>query len=222
MKKKLLLILAAWALTALAAPAQALNPEDQQLLSEGPACVRVMPDLAQWSIDFSYTSPAAPNEPLRPKHVVITKAAALRHVERVYESGLKGDLWRTGYMEVESRSNQPRLLTRVVAGDGVADFPELEWVSAKNFVGVRTEGDRKCLVFQEERFTEFHGSLGMAVALVDAEKRLPVGYRFLNEIRRYTILPAPPAKLTMPAEFAAAGKAMLDHIEKTTPHLSAP
>jgi hypothetical protein len=222
MKMKLLIILGVGVLASLGEPAWALTPEDMQLLAAGPVCVRAMPEQAQWIIDFTYTSPAAPFEPIRPKHVVVTKAANVRHEEKVYEGGAKSDLWRTGFMEVESRSNQPKLLTRIAGGEATADFPELEWVSAKNFVGVRTEGDRTCLVFQEERFNEFHASLGMAVALVDAEKRLPFGYRFGNEVRRYTVLPSPQGAVSMPAEFAAAGKAMLDHIQKTTPHLSAP
>jgi len=218
------LILIACALTALLSEARAQTDDERQLLETGPLIINPMPSTSQWTVDYTYIGTPGPGDPSpknRPKHIVVTKMEAVRHEETTQENGLKGELWRTGHIEVERKPNVPKC-TKCVGLGLTNDFAELEWISTKNFVGIKTENDHKCFVFKQERFNEALSPTGTAFGYIDIKTRYPVSYHYRTEIRQYNILPPPTLPLVFPEEFMAVGKAMMEQIERATPHLSPP
>jgi hypothetical protein len=158
----------------------------------------------------------------RPKRIVITKTGDTRHEETVFISGDSEADWRIGNIEVSRATAAPQWEAKVKAGFAAKDFPELQWVSADNFTGVKAENGRKFLAFQEARHDTEGNDLGMATAYIDVDTRYPASYRFRTEVRQYTIQPPPVSPLAVPGEVAAASQALTVRIDKATPHLSAP
>jgi len=159
---------------------------------------------------------------IRPKRIVITKSGDIRHEERLMERDYKEESWRTGDVEVEQKANSKKLSVKMMSSFAARDFPELGWISLKNFVGIQSLNGRKCFAFEQERYDDEHQPIGKAGAYVDVDTRYPVAFRYLTQVYQYTILPPPATALTVPDEFAAAAKAKMEQIKKATARLAQP
>lgn len=176
----------------------------------------------------------------RPLHVAITKTGKIRHETRELERNFKSESWTVGECVVERRPNAPTLIA-YLGGGGAKEFPEFNWISEANFIGIKKLAGMDCLVFQEEinplqisfpeRFAgdkkrgmeKGNGSGGVrAIAYIDSQTRYPVALQLGTEARHYTFFPTPVNTLSVPEDFAAAAREAKSRIDAVTKPLAKP
>ena len=191
--------------------AQADPGYEQTPLPSGPFINRV-PSYSAWRITFTYKSFAkGGNEvqakdlaPTLPQSVEVTRTGPLWHAELTDVSGRKTDSWcgeDIPYIKGpgmsspvrEDPSNRlafdlPPLLNYL----GNHDFPDVNWVSARTYLG--TEKGSKYWVFQKHE-------KGPTV-WVDSGTRYPVRWQQENETRIFTFLPTPTENIIFPPDVA--------------------
>jgi hypothetical protein len=208
----------------------------------GPLMAKAAPDFAQWTATTKFevsseavgaTAPAAAGDPSAKKSVVqVVKTGNIRHVTLVRENGTKSENWCEGDMQVITCPEWPLPVlssgkrkedaARVDFSHG--DFTGLDWISAKNFVGIRKFGGGDCLMFKDSVPRDAAFSLGRsvevnddnghevstakpplapAVAYIDLKTRLPVSLQWGNELTTYTFDNPPTAKLSLPPPLQA-------------------
>jgi hypothetical protein len=159
---------------------------------------------------------------IRPVHISVVRTGNITHEEGLYEQGYTGEKWSDGRVMVERRFSSPALVATMQLNAQGDDFPDFDWIAKDNFIGVQTHDNLKCLVFKKDQYSIEGNFIGTAYAYVDFTTRLPEGYQFVFETRKYTILPPPSAQLSMPEDFMAAGKVMIGRIQRATPHFALP
>ncbi len=228
---KLLLLIAAVCLCPVLLRAQATDVAPP--LPPGPLLAET--DFAHWIVTTTpgnntasgNGAPAPANAPAEPPTIIeITRTGDTLHMVTTDARG-KSDRWCVGKIQFiqEPGWDVPIWLDHDNAHGsaryisfGKALFPELSWISASNYTGIKLMGGRKCLVFTGKVMTLPPAGIDQlkqaavaagkpfdvkayeadAVAYIDAETRFPVSYVKPYETSTYQILPAPTAKLTLP------------------------
>ncbi len=95
---------------------------------------------------------------------------------------------------------------------GRCDFPELGWISERNFIGIEEQAGRKFLVFRNHEpkpsisaASTMTPDTGLAMeAYLDAETRLPVIFRNSAGTHNYQYDTPPTEMLSLPSEVKSA------------------
>ena|SRR5215210_941075 len=174
------------------------------------------PALAQWTVTIKSAgeTPAAspapgekgekPQPPAGNERIGVVQTGNIRHEVRVRGTQVTSDAWSVDgtYITVDPSTK----VARVSAGGGAStqDFPEIAWVSAKNFSGIQDVSGKKCIVFKDKLETYADsGEKIDAVAYVDLETRLPVAMQ-KGDVYTYQFGAPPQAPLTPPQNIAEA------------------
>lgn len=181
---------------------------------------------AQTSTTSSNTSP-----PINSKTITtVTKTKNLRF--EVIDNPTLGRItkWCDGDLQLIStpKEPEPTLYTRpdpdpahnFFQSYAKSPFPEIAWVSPKNYTGIQKFEDRDCMVFEtkSERFSEHEikdreleakmsgksvainaSESPTLIAFISVETHLPVCLKKANEVRRYQFSPNPTSMLQFPA-----------------------
>jgi hypothetical protein len=178
-----------------------------------------MPSFSMWRIVFSSTGdkpagkPDAAEKPeasdkvsdatmLLPRSVLVTRTLPSYHVTMPDTAGRSSEVWCDGK---SSYLQTPGHATPYVPGsnpDGSAaipsyldygkiDFPDVEWVSAKTYLGSIKGESTSYLVFRNDE-------KGPTV-YVDAAKHRPVRWQSASELRKFEYLEAPTEPLALPS-----------------------
>lgn len=142
------------------------------------------------------------------RQILVTKDKPIYHEQ---ESGANpADRWYTSDITVIARPGVVPDVTFAKRGDGpVSDFPDLNWISPKNYVGTRKIHGTECLIF---RGTVSMGSDKVpATACLDAKTRLPLVLEMLGRNQTYIFQPVPTSRLTLPPNI----QAQIDTVKKT-------
>ncbi len=212
-------------------------------LPPGPPVMTQMPDFAQWTVDYSYADGADPasSSPqagltegnamglsvgpivadMRLVRVVYTKTGTVRHEEWSFDKGSR-EVWAMGDVIVRRGPESSALVPNNDAGLEGNVFPELDWLSKETFTGTQTKDGVQYLVFKKNWYNDDRSFVGTSIAYIDPDTRYPASFQFGNQTRRYTIQAPPTVPLAVPPDFAAAGTAMTEQIQKATPHLAPP
>jgi hypothetical protein len=158
----------------------------------------------------------------RAKRIVVTKTGNIRHEQILTEAGEAKEAWRIDDVEVDRNSVTNKWDAKIMSGFPTHDFAELEWISKDNFVGIDSLNGHKYFTFREDRRDDTGAEIGTAEAFIDTDTRYPAYFRFITEVRQYTILQSPTAPLAVPGEVTSAENDLMARIQKATPHLSAP
>ncbi len=193
-------------------------------LPAGPLLAPV-PNLTRWDVFFRFglSGQETPDEPpggteidaeaavpgdQRPRRTTVIKAGRVYFQEKRTRSGEIHRNWLFLDPRLEIvQFNPPNRVLAIASGDrlsGLAtslergDFPELDWLSSKNFRGLRKLAGRDCLFFQDEVTLArvgpeaASGDIGDAApvkvkseAWIDLETRLPLKFHRGEEVRRY-------------------------------------
>ena len=144
----------------------------------------------------------------------VTKMGKMRHEVRAVGAKVVADLWIIdGFLvSMDQDTKAP-----VVAGGGNlgsgpegSDFPGLDWVSEKDYVGLTKVGQQDIIIFKGKAvpMDVISGYIGEgkvdAVAYVDLATRLPISMQCGGETYTVQLSPQPPASLTPPPEIANA------------------
>lgn len=139
------------------------------------------------------------------RQILVTKDKPLYHEQ---ETGPNpAERWYTGEVAAVVRPGMAPSVVFSKRGEGsFADFPDLSWISAKNYVGTRNIHGTDCLVFK--------GAIGRgaeaipAQACLDAKTRLPLVLEVSGTVQTYNFQPTPSARLSFPASLQAQVETM--------------
>lgn len=206
-------------------------------LPPGPLLAK-MPDFSKWTITVidKNAAVAAPtptqassggksDQATAPKAVVtITKTIPIILVSTVGKSD-NSTVWCVGTFQIhqDAEYQKPALFSAasrvaVYVDYSKTDFPELQWIAEKNYVGVQKTGDQQYLVFRDNvpnaipevvnraranavaTKTPFNESLYIDAreTFVNADTKLPVFWRKGSEYHVYKFVDPPTAMLTLP------------------------
>ena len=209
------------------APTPRPVPPDPPFLKEAPSYSAwtitryTVPGLGGQAADAVVRSAAAAPKP--DSQTTVTKTGRVRHQLRKLKSGEQEDIWfeHGNRITMESMWKIPVFQGETSGAKSPAgpDFPELSWISAKNFAGTQEAQSNTYLVF-ETQVTEGSAALAKAYGYqlqssfdrvyIDAETRLPWLFQSGNVLQRYTFQSPPTAPLEVPPEY----QAMFDAYEK--------
>ena len=152
------------------------------------------------------------------KRITITKSGAVRREVLVDEAGARSETWTFGGYRVTLRQGSPIPGVAIVgtqkANAARLDFPDFEWISAKNYTGIAKSNGRDCLTFRgESGGTDPDMPSLVSTATVDVETRWPLSLVLADETRTYVYAAAPGAPLVPPQEAQDAVKAWQKHLE---------
>jgi hypothetical protein len=205
------------------AQASSVGPLVMMPLPPGPVIKRA-PDFAQWTISFVYAKqekPASAGMPaptLSPlQSVTIVKTKNLYAETKVYSNGTKSETWHEGALQFNRAFSGSGQMVVTTPGDfgfgGIdpmlytdfsqSDFPNLDWPSPSNYVGVKKTKDGQFLVFKGSTSVLFPGvqiSSSDAYALIDLPTGLPVKVQNDAVTLNYTYQQAPTDLLALPPE----------------------
>jgi hypothetical protein len=169
--------------------------------------IHAVPDQAKWEIFITYPQAATVEKNkgnpipgggfIPPSKITVTWTKPFCHIVQVDMAGHVTEVWFDGsqaYM-IDSSNLQvnpvdPLYLgkTSVFINYPEKGFPDMDWVSAKTYVGTTILDSLHCLEFKQ----------GTTVVLVDINTRLPICWQRNGEIRRYKFFPVPEEKLQLP------------------------
>ena len=223
-----------------ASSGSAQNPTPVALkeqLPSDPLIVKRMPAFACWQITMTpKTAPGIHKKgiPINGtiiRSITVQKTAPIYTHHIIYDDGGVGLRWTDGQTEYRKLAGMPMgMLVGYSPYDtekcdySQTDFPELAWVNATHFLGVRKYGDKPCLIFQKDFksgieianeaahrmmladgiISETGNSTVKGTAVIDSETRLPLAYDTGDSVRHYAYLPAPAAMQTMPDQVKQA------------------
>jgi hypothetical protein len=215
-------------------PICALVAQNEKLPPLPPGPLPANPDYAKWEVDISdparKSQPGADGRPKQPQNygATITKTGNIRYEVIVEADGDQLVKWCDGRLQWFKRPLWPKAV--LWTAPNVANpyyvsyerstFPELSWVSPKNYSGVKEVMGRKCLVFNERIQAFSSDELGelrlatkrngkpfdpddykvSATACIDFETRLPIQFDKGTEIHVYRFFPTPTSMLQLPPE----------------------
>ena len=160
------------------------------------------------------STPGSVKDPLiRPRQVTITRTNPFWQAVMVETNGETQECWGAGSLDFfkptpESRpielqyhgadryGNAPKFdiggYTRFLCNYSLSDFPDLEWVSPRTYVG----GQKGILIFRKGSGNE------TTTAVIAADTFYPVSWTKDKEIRTFRILSPPTDRITLPADAA--------------------
>ena len=164
-------------------------------------------------------SPSSEKADLKKTIVTTTKTLPVRLVSTIAANGEERSIWCLEPFEVLTSQHLPKPLlftspNPIYVDYSRSDFPELEWISEANFVGIQKVGERQELHFRttiapnasaaataKAAGHELSGTL--CEATVDAKTRLPVSFKQGDEISTYNFEEPPTSVLVPPPEVKA-------------------
>ncbi len=195
--------------------------------SPTPPFVAALPDTAEWIIKY----PAAPKQaPLpgqegtsvpRLVQVVVTKKDKVRRERSYWTNDSVTERWLVGDFAVFEQlgaqsihivrrgSNTAQFMLEMF-DLGQSDFPELQWIDAKSYVGIEKVEGRNCYLFSARNSfrNPVQGNAPQSgqelKAWVDIATRLPVALLSGDQLRKYTFASAPGEPFVMPDRFQQA------------------
>ena len=217
------------------ASAQDVAPAGAPVLSDGPIVAKVG-NFDAWEIDFTYsnkddlpseadaTASAVNSVPVdvflaKTRRVILTRTKPIWHVEITKSKGGKIDQWGDGADQFLDTPATGAYLNHQLAAQGSytgspiqfedGDFPDMEWLSKKNYIGVQTVGGQKCFTFSE----------GDKMAWINLETKFPIAWRRGQETRVFKQLPPPSTTLQLPASIIKIKDALNADLKRlTTPY----
>jgi hypothetical protein len=181
------------------------------------------PDFAQWAITIKSAgtekeekASPSPEPSAKPSasgvyRIGVIKTGKVRHEVQAVGAQVISDIWS---LDGTSVSFDPRTKVPQVSQSGSSagsDFPGLEWISEKNYAGIKKVNGKDCIVFNDMVFNvrpngtrnEFGGKVN-AVAYVDLETRFPVTMQRGEDTYAYQFGAPPQAMLAAPPEVTQA------------------
>jgi hypothetical protein len=158
----------------------------------------------------------------RPVKIVSSASGNFRHQECSYEFGYSSVLWGMGNVVVEKKVGVPDLVAGILDILDQPAFPEFDWISKGNFIGVQSQNGVKCFGFKQDIFDDQHKVVGTKYGYIEVKTLYPVAYSYGLELRKYTFLPPLTSPLEPPEDFVSAGKAEMAKVQAGTPHLAHP
>jgi hypothetical protein len=183
------------------------------------------------------TAPASSEKAdLKKTIVTTTKTLPVRLVSIIAANGEDQSIWCLEPFQVLTSQHFPKpfILTSpspTYVDYSRSDFPELEWISEANFVGIQKVGEKQVLLFRttiapnaaaaaaaKAAGHEISGSL--CEATVDAKTRLPVSFKQDGMVSTYDFEDPPTSVLVPPPEVKALlteEKARLQRLSRVPP-----
>ena len=198
---------------------------DSPTVPPGPL-LKAAPSYAEWTVTVTEkraaqsnpdTSPAGASISKPPKEqFTTTKTGDIRKVLHVMAPDLQNEKWLLeGYavtLHKNTNTQEVSLGVPNAADSPLVDFPELNWISAKNFVGEQKVMGKNCLVFKGVTTSDPEMPSSNATATIDAETRLPLALVLDEETRIFQFAPPPQAKLVPPPAVLKTIKAWKAHL----------
>jgi hypothetical protein len=197
---------------------QEATPSVRTELPSG-AVLKRAPESAQWIVTHKVTGgqkdengnfkPGPPNE--KDFRAIFSKGNSVFHLEMTFGDGHRVDKWCLGEIQITKTPNaRLPVISRAQEPDASfqdfskGDFPDLAWVSPKNFVERRKVGNADCLIFRDRvRISDKVSVDGEAA--IDATTRLPVSLVLDGALTTYEHK-TPSAAITPPAEILSLAK----------------
>lgn len=195
----------------------AQEPSPTATLPPGPLLNKA-PDFSQWTVTIKREGGKNADEPEESEEksgqrgasaalerIGVVQTGKIRHEVHVVGAKVVSDTW---FLDGAAVSIDPITKVATVSGggggSGGADFPDVDWVSQKNFSGVQTVGKTQCIVFSDRLKTGGKDDSTVdAVAYIDLETRLPVLMKKDN-IYTYQFGARPSAMQVPPADVTEA------------------
>jgi len=218
-------------------PAAPLQPQDLTKLSTARAplapgpLLNPAPDLSQWTLtstDVVLPPGEVPNPPVT---ATVSKTRKIYEVETLI-SGQKlvfwcKDIWAAVYLPGTSQPSVSNdSASHYYIDFSKSDFPELNWISAKNYKGVAQLGGTKVLVFKSaipmptaSIVALTHHVPTNAIALIDLATHRPLMFQLGGEVLTYQFNRASP-NLTLPKDVENAFNSELQRYQMGFPHPS--
>ncbi len=146
----------------------------------------------------------------------ITKTGLIRHIIKKTREGGQEDVWRQGDYVLTNESSWGQQVQVEVKpsqnGVPTGDFPDLDWISASNFVGIKQVDGTPCLVFDgtvlrgdAQLLKQYNSKQEEQAnrAYIDLDTRLPRISQTPTSVSRYVFQSAPTTMLVLPANLQA-------------------
>ena len=217
-------------LAVLHAHAQAPEPATN-LLRVGPLLARA-PDFSCWIATFGHPSSQAQvpmSTSQKEVRATFTKTKGIYYEEYINPAGKVWKTWRASRIQATIAPEGTVILgsvgdPRLVTDYSKTDFLGTDWISDKNFIGVRQYKGRKCLVFSEtaqvmdpsanvlpyaragDKAAPIRLIEQISTAIIDFETRLPWYVQRGQATYTYEYLRPPAAMLQFPPEVMGAAE----------------
>jgi len=201
--------------TVAAQPQAASDP-----LPSGPLLKRA-PDSAQWLV-YSYLKGAAEagadpkQKPAFDERTLVKKTGTIRCEITDGALGHNYTKWCSGNLQAQVYPGVKDPVISVSSGNSGAsasDFPGFDWISPKNYIGIRKALGMDCLAFQQG---------GGRLAYVSVETRLPVMLQQSEFTYVYQFQTPPAAIQVPPSEVQEAFKVLLERSQRAARKPAAP
>ncbi len=202
-------------------------------LPPGPLLSRA-PEMAEWTITFKAQAGAANTKTAQrgqtrtyseDYRAVVTKTRSIYHVTMVTGAGVRSDRWSVNNVQVMFLSNA-RLPVVATSSEmeefymdfGKSDFPDLGWISRKNFVDVKPLGGvAKGLVFEDQLKNPNPDGFPLKVrAVIDLQTRLPLLFQIDNGIGTFQFGAPPQAMLVPPANVVSLADQLRKQVQQAS------
>jgi hypothetical protein len=199
-----------------------------------PPFLKNVPSHAAWTITYTYSKDIADSKPpadITPTEarlnrrlikVQVTKVDAKRREIASWSDGTTSETWIYDNwifltsqdfpdIRVLDRSHLNKIFAKNYPDYSKADFPDFDWLSRDNFVGVQTVQDRKCYTFRggsdlldKTLNSAYKTDLKEIEASIDSETGLPVEFNNGAARQTYSFKGPPPTSLELPSSFTTA------------------
>lgn len=200
------------------------NPPVAGEIPKGPL-LRRAPELAAWTITISHAQAQSGNAdgspaktmPVEIQALFVTKSGKIYREERHYTDGSRIELWRIGAMQISEKPDTGEVVIfepsesmlglldpEAYTEYSKTDFPGLDWISKRNYVGIQKVGTVDCLTFSASKeIDRGEGAKGppvrsTIVAWIDRETRLPVCIQSGGRKVVFTFVKPPQTTLALP------------------------
>jgi hypothetical protein len=113
--------------------------------------------------------------------------------------GLQITVWPGGQnWIIQSRGSDPTVPTANYVDYSNTDFPGFDWISQRNYAGIKNVLGRPCIVFADKIIANGALELTDAVAYVDLATRYPIALKVGGEVTQYEFQTPPRAPLVLP------------------------
>ena len=168
-------------LAVLVMPSSVLAQSQDHAAPPTPPFVTAMPDNSTWTIDFKISAVPA-NGPAGGRSVsgyVTSKSGLNRAIVSTWTDGSTSAIWFwDGYRLEQKPGKAEVLVTRLPGGHDFqnADFPDLNWLQKKNYVGRENHGGHDCFHFKTQIRDEVVHILVDYSAFIDVKTKRPVAW----------------------------------------------
>ncbi len=209
-----------WLVTLLFALPLALFAQQKEEERPEPPFVAAVPPYATWTAALQEPRGGDKEEGKRPRHVRelrVLKIDKARQETRTWSDGGVTQTWITDGFRLFQQPGLPEsdiVILSGAEGAPVADFPELAWLNADNFVRVETVRQRRYFYFEEQakeeqlpkNLPEYATPPARVVqrAWIDVKTRFPYVADLGEGVFVYTFRPSNIRTVSLPDAFAQA------------------